>query len=158
MRAGTELDNLVDAGVFVENSGFQKRHPEFPGGFDLYDVTFEVQGKMFAGRLYIGIDDRGRRRLYDLTKIKSLDPEVWVKQHGAAAHGVHQSSDSIISENTSESNTKYSLPSRVPLKPTSSHGRKPIRLRSTRRRRKATAEAGSRTRCSETRSPTPSSV
>ena len=29
MRAGTELDNLVDAGVFVENSGFQKKHPEF---------------------------------------------------------------------------------------------------------------------------------
>ena len=70
---------------------------------------------MFTGRLNIGIDDRGRRRLYDLTKIKSLDPEVWVKQHGAAAQGVHQSSNFIISENTSESNTKYSLPTRSAL-------------------------------------------
>ena len=67
-------------------------------------MTFEVQGKMFTGRLNIGIDDRGRRRLYDLTKIKSLDPEVWVKQHGAAAQGVHQSSDAIISENVADIN------------------------------------------------------
>ena len=123
MRASTELDNLVKASRFIENSGPQKRHPEFSGGFDLQDVVFEVSGKLFEGRLNIGIDDQGRRRLYDLTKIKSLDSGSWVKQHGgAAAQTSGQSSTDIISENVADINrnqenrdAKYSLPSRSAL-------------------------------------------
>lgn len=112
MKASTELDNLLKASKFIKNSGPEKRHPEFPGGFDLHDVIFEVSGKAFEGRINIGIDNSGRRRLYDMTKIKSLDPEIWVKRRGDAAAQVgHQSSNTIIPETAPVSNRKYSLPS-----------------------------------------------
>lgn len=112
MRASTELDNLIKASKYVENSGPVARHPEFPGGFDLQDVVFQVSDRLFEGRLNIGIDDKGRRRLYDLTKIKSLDSGSWVKQHGgAAAQTSGLSSTDSIAERRKFDNRKYSLPS-----------------------------------------------
>ncbi len=38
MRAATELDNMVATARNKRNNGYDKRHPEFPGGFNLYDV------------------------------------------------------------------------------------------------------------------------
>ena len=84
MRAGTELHNLVSASSFDRHNGADPRHPEFPGGFDLYKIVFRVAGKTFEGKLNIGIDDHGRKRLYDLTQIKSLDHRVGVKQQKTA--------------------------------------------------------------------------
>lgn len=104
MRAATELDNLVTASEFTQHNEPTDRHPEFPGGFDLYKTVFNVGGHMFEGVLNIGIDNQGRRRLYDLTHLKSLDPGVWVKQHGGAAaqtsdrgsdNSIPSSSDSV---------------------------------------------------------------
>lgn len=85
MRSSTELDNLMKASVFEGHNPPTERHPEFPGGFDLYETVFSVSGQMFTGRLNIGIDAYHRRRLYDLTQIKSLDSGSWIKQHGGAA-------------------------------------------------------------------------
>lgn len=85
MRAATELDNLMRASTYLQHNEPTARHPEFSGGFDLFRTIFKVSDRVFEGVLNIGIDAQGRRRLYDLTQIKSLDPGIWVKQHAGAA-------------------------------------------------------------------------
>ena len=109
MRAATELDNLVTAGEYVGNSGPEKRHPEFPGGFDLYRVVFEVSGQRFEGTLNIGITENGQRRLYDMTKIKSLGSGSGVKQYGSTAAPTSNqgSSDLSVTESDEVVNIQY---------------------------------------------------
>ncbi len=33
----------------------------------------------------LGVDQYGRQRFYDLTKLKNVDPALWLKQHGGVA-------------------------------------------------------------------------
>ncbi len=73
----------------------------------MYDVIFRVSGQTFKGRLNIGIDGKGRRRLYDLTKIKNLEPGLEVSQHGGvAAPTSTQDSENILRPNTGNINAE----------------------------------------------------
>jgi len=106
MKAATELENMLNAGKFYKNSGFDSDHPEFPGGFDLYDVTIAFNGDkkenavVFDARINIGIDDRNRRHFYDVTKLKTVDPARWVNQqeNANAQRTDQQSKDNITQD------------------------------------------------------------
>ena len=105
MRASTELDNIVATATNKRNNGYDSDHPEFPGGFNLYDVYIAFnsdtpdKGRMFTGTLNIGVDKEGRQRFYDVTKLKSVDLARWLKQHGNAAdQSTDQSSNKTINQ------------------------------------------------------------
>ncbi len=113
LRAATELDNILEASVFIDHNPDDGRHRYFPNGFDHYETFFSVSNRMFEAVINIGIDKDGRKHFYDLTKIKSLNADIWVKQHGgvAAQLGNQGFSDAIISEQPGNVNKKFSLPS-----------------------------------------------
>ena len=113
LRAATELDNILDASIFIDHNPDDGRHWYFPNGFDHYETFFSVSNRMFEAVINIGIDKNGRKHFYDLTKIKSLNADIWVNQHGgvAAQLGNQGFSDAIISEQPGNVNKKFSLPS-----------------------------------------------
>lgn len=71
MRTSPELDNLLDASVFLRHEDDDGRHPDAIGGWDKYSTTFKVGKEYFKGEIQIKIIKRGRL-FYDVTKIKNI--------------------------------------------------------------------------------------
>ncbi|MBR4334042.1 MAG: hypothetical protein IKP72_15310 [Clostridia bacterium] len=65
LRTGTELDNMMDAAVFIEHTDADERHPEFPNGWDKYKAAIHVNNKWYIASISVGIDNRMRRRFYE---------------------------------------------------------------------------------------------
>ena len=70
MRAGTELDNLLEVAQFIGNEADDGRHPEAVRGWDKYKTYFTFDGEnFFEGEISIELIKRGDL-FYDITKIK----------------------------------------------------------------------------------------
>lgn len=70
MRAGTELDNLLEVAQFIGNEADDGRHPEAVRGWDKYKTYFTFDGEIFfEGEISIELIKRGDL-FYDITKIK----------------------------------------------------------------------------------------
>ncbi len=67
--ASPELDNLMLAGRNRHHEADDGHHPEATGGWDYYDVTFQVGEDFFEGKINVMITDRGRR-FHDVTDLK----------------------------------------------------------------------------------------
>lgn len=114
MHSVTELDNLIDAGEYVNSSDDKSNHKEFPNGFVYYKTYFSVDGQMYEGLINFGIGKNGEYIFYDLNKIKSLDSSMWANKHGSVvAHSLQNQgfSEGSISEESENVNKKFSLPS-----------------------------------------------
>lgn len=110
MRAGTELDNMLDAAYNERPGTDDHNEEEFPNGFILYDVVFKVGERLYTGVINIGVDELGRKRFYDLTKIKNIDLATWISQHGGAAvPNEDRYSDEIITSDYESGNTQNSI-------------------------------------------------
>lgn len=71
MKAATELDNLLDASVFLGNEEDDGRHPDAVRGWDKYSTVFEVNGRYFEGTVALKKIQKGDV-FYDVTKIKDI--------------------------------------------------------------------------------------
>lgn len=71
LRASTELENLLEASIFVSHEDDDGRHPEVIGGWDKYKTVFKVADRYFEGIVNIKNIRRGRL-LHDVTKIKDI--------------------------------------------------------------------------------------
>lgn len=114
LKAATEFDNLVAASTFVSAKGDTKNHKQYPGGFVYRKTYFDVNGNMFEGLINFGINKEGENVFYDMTKIKSIDSGLWVKEHGGVDTQSLQNqnfSKKNISEDAANVNKKFSLPS-----------------------------------------------
>ncbi len=83
MQASTELDNLMDAGFNFRNEPDGRdghTHPKAIGGFDYFDVIFQVGDEYYQGVINIENNKRGKR-LKDITKIESIT-ENMTSQYG----------------------------------------------------------------------------
>ncbi len=71
MRTSTELDNIMEASVFLENVPDDGRHPNAVGGIDKLKTQFHVNGRMYSAEISVLVTDKGRV-FYDLTKFKDI--------------------------------------------------------------------------------------
>ncbi|MBQ7177387.1 MAG: hypothetical protein IJS08_08235, partial [Victivallales bacterium] len=67
--ASPELDNLMLAGRNKRHVADDGTHEEATGGWDYYDVTFQVGEDFFEGKINVMITDKGRR-FHDVTDLK----------------------------------------------------------------------------------------
>ena len=75
MQASTEIDNILDAAEFISHADDDGRNPEAVGGWDYYNVLFNVGGEFFEGIVNIKNSNIGRI-LYDVTKIKNVTSRI----------------------------------------------------------------------------------
>lgn len=79
MRAAPELDNLMDAG-FNHRTGQDGRdghvHPRATGGFEYYDVIFQIGDDYYQGVINLEVNNKGRR-LKDVTKIRNITQDIY---------------------------------------------------------------------------------
>ncbi len=71
MKAATELDNLLDASVFLTHEYDDGRHPDAVRGWDKYRTIFEVDGRFFEGIVTLKKIQKGDV-FYDVTKIRDI--------------------------------------------------------------------------------------
>lgn len=71
MRAGTELDNLLDASTFIEHRAYDPHHEEFANGWDIYKTIIHARGEWYEGTISVGIYENGGKLLYSVNVKKS---------------------------------------------------------------------------------------
>lgn len=78
MRSSTELDNLFDAGSNYRNLPDGKDghiHDNVTGGFDYYDVIFEVGDKYYKGEINV-MNTKNGKLFKDITKIEDITEDI----------------------------------------------------------------------------------
>lgn len=78
MRAGTELDNLLDAGEnfrTVADGDDGHQHDDMVGDFHYYDTIFQIGDQFFSGRINIMPVEKGLL-FKDITQIKNITKDV----------------------------------------------------------------------------------
>ena len=78
MKAATELDNLLDASVFIGHEDDDGRHPDAVRGWDKYQTVFKVDGRFFKGIVALKKIQKGDV-FYDVTKLKDVTEPVRAK-------------------------------------------------------------------------------
>lgn len=78
MKAATELDNLLDASVYIGHEDDDGRHPDAVRGWDKYRTFFEVDGRFFEGTVALKKIQKGDI-FYDVTKIKDITEPMRAK-------------------------------------------------------------------------------
>ena len=71
LRASTELENIVEAGVFIRHEADRGSHPGAVRGWDYYNVIYQVGDRFFEGETQIKKIARGDI-FYDITKIEDI--------------------------------------------------------------------------------------
>ena len=71
MRASPELDKLMESAVLIKHEDDDGRHPKAIGGWDYYEVNFNVIDMNFTGIINIMNTDKGSL-FYDISKIKNV--------------------------------------------------------------------------------------
>ena len=74
MRAATELNNLIDAGEYLDWTDDKKNHAFAQGGFEYYRTIFKLGNEWFEGNVNVAINEVGFKQVYDINKIKVLPP------------------------------------------------------------------------------------
>lgn len=114
MKAAPELDNLIDAGVFVGSAkdGADGHKHEGIDRFDYYKTIFKVAENYFSGKVNVMVTEDGRRLLKDITEIKNITQDI-TGQYGMEpdTRFLRDVSMNSISENTEEvnANLRFSL-------------------------------------------------
>lgn len=78
MRSSTELDNLFDAGSNYRNmpDGADGHiHENVTGGFDYYDVIFEVGDRYYKGKINV-MNTKNGKLFKDITKIEDITEDI----------------------------------------------------------------------------------
>ena len=104
MRAGSDLQNLLDGAYAKWHEDDSGHHPESTGGWDYYLVNFDVGGQRYTGKINVMNSENGRV-LYDVTDIKRAPTRNSdVTARAALASG--KSSLPVVSILNSELNSK----------------------------------------------------
>ena len=102
MRAGTELDNLLEVAQFVKHEADDGRHPDAVRGWDKYKTYFTIDGKtIFEGEISIKLLERGDL-FYDITKIKDTS----IARTAGTADGSSSASNRDVSINSIRDNAE----------------------------------------------------
>ena len=123
MRAGTELDNLLEVAQFIQHEVDDGRHPDAVRGWDKYKTYFTLDGKtIYEGEISIKLLERGDL-FYDITKIKdtstaraaeTADGSSSASNRDVFTNNIHQKEENVNTsrQNRSESDTdvRYALP------------------------------------------------
>lgn len=75
MKAGSDLQNLLDGAYAKWHEEDSGHHPEATGGWDYYLVNFDVDGHRYTGKINVMNNEKGRL-LYDVTDIKRAPPRI----------------------------------------------------------------------------------
>ncbi len=72
-EAGTELDTLMNASVFMDHKDDDGRHEENTGGLDHYKIIFQIArtGWMYEGVISVEIVEKDSR-FHDITRIRDI--------------------------------------------------------------------------------------
>ena len=118
MRAGTELDNLLEVAQFVKHEADDGRHPDAVRGWDKYKTCFTFDGKtIFEGEISIKLLERGDL-FYDITKIKdtstaraagTADGSSSASNRDVSADIIRQETEKVNKSNEKSSEVRYSL-------------------------------------------------
>ncbi|MGN1020563.1 MAG: hypothetical protein ACI4O7_09305, partial [Aristaeellaceae bacterium] len=103
LKSATELDNLLDAGTFIEHLDDDGRHEDAVGGWDKYRIIYHVDGRYFEAEASIMIVEKGKR-FHDITKIRDITTAL----QGRNAPRRGNASDNSISDSAE----KTTLPGR----------------------------------------------
>ena len=110
MRASTELINLVKTGELIGHESAKHTKPVNAGGFNRYNVSFILDGKMFKGELLIAQGSNNVATFYDIVKIKESNSTSNNTQVAGRSNAL---SDNSISKNNEKVNKKYALSSKM---------------------------------------------
>lgn len=117
MRAGTELDNLLEVAQFMKHEADDGRHPDAVRGWDKYKTYFTFDEKtIFEGEISIKLLEKGDL-FYDITKIKdtsiaraaeTAEGSNSASNRDVSTNNIHQNAGNVNSE--SQKGIKFALP------------------------------------------------
>lgn len=100
MKASTELDKIVSAGTFLGHEDAKHPHEYNKGGYDRFEIVFNLDGEDFNGEMLIAIGEDDRRIFYDIVNIKRGD-RTFTEELSAP---IATASDNSITETERKSN------------------------------------------------------
>ena len=107
MRASPELDKLMESAVFLKHEDDDGRHLKAVGGWDYYEVKFNVLDIDFIGIINVMNTKRGSV-FYDITKIRNISAvnQMSVEKNLHARHRTETSLSDNIANSDEDVNVK----------------------------------------------------
>ena len=107
MRASPELDKLMESAVFIKHEDDDGRHPKAIGGWDYYEVKFNILDIDFSAVINVMNTDKGSI-FYDITKIRNISAvhQMSVDNNPHARYRTETSLDNNLTNNDENVNMK----------------------------------------------------
>lgn len=126
MKAGSDLQNLLDGAYAKWHEDDSGHHPEAVGGWDYYLVNFDVGGNRYTGKINVMNGKRGKL-LYDVTDIKRAPTRNSdVTARAALASGKNSLPTTSIPNSGPDSKSKKAVGIEVFTDPLGKRKKKPV--------------------------------